>query len=101
MKMIKYMLRDRSNREECQDWSKSYFRSKRVVNGTNGYSGKFGDEEASMLKVDGKGVANFKNSVTGIAEYGQSVDGEINELKRCQSISKLGKERSVLIQFSI
>ena len=41
---------------------------KDVVGGTNGYSGKFGDEEASMLLIDGKGVTNFKKIVTGVAE---------------------------------
>ena len=34
----------------------------------DGYSGKFGDEEASMLWFEGKGVANFKESNTGFAE---------------------------------
>ena len=34
----------------------------------NGYSGKFGDEEASMLWFNGKGVAHFKKSSTGVAE---------------------------------
>ena len=36
--------------------------AKGVVSGSNGYSGKFGREEASMLCFDGKGVANFKNN---------------------------------------
>ena len=30
--------------------------AKDVVRGTNGYGGKFGDKETSMLLVDGKGV---------------------------------------------
>ena len=42
--------------------------TKDVVSGTNGYSGKFGDEEASMLGFNGKGVANFKRRGTGVAE---------------------------------
>ena len=29
-----------------------------------GYGRKFGDVEASMLLVDGKGVAHFKKSIT-------------------------------------
>ena len=37
-----------------------------MVGGSNGYSGKFGDEEASMLWFHGKGVAYFKESSTGI-----------------------------------
>ena len=32
---------------------------KKVWVGTNSFSGKFGDEEASMLLIDGKGVAHF------------------------------------------
>ena len=39
---------------------------KDVVGGSNGYSGKFGDEEASMLLVDGKGVAHFLSIITMI-----------------------------------
>ena len=31
-----------------------------IVGGSNGYSGKFGDEEASMLWFDGRGVVHFK-----------------------------------------
>ena len=65
---IKSIEQGRSNREEGQDWSKFYFCSKDVVSGANGYSGKFGDEEASMLWFDGKGVARFKKSSTGVAE---------------------------------
>ena len=42
--------------------------AKNVVRGTNGYSGKFGDEEASMLWFDGKGIAHFKERGTGVAE---------------------------------
>ena len=34
--------------------------AKDAVGGTNDYSGKFGDEEASMLSVDGKEIAHFK-----------------------------------------
>ena len=41
---------------------------KDVVGGSNGYRGKFGDEEASILWFDGKVVAHFKKSSTGIAE---------------------------------
>ena len=42
--------------------------AKDVVGGTNGYSGEFGDEKSFMLWLDGKGVANFKKSSTGVAE---------------------------------
>ena len=37
---------------------------KDVGSGTNDYSGKFGDEEASMLWFDEKGVAQYKKSST-------------------------------------
>ena len=33
--------------------------AKDVVEGTGGYSGKFGDEEVYMLLFDGKGVVHF------------------------------------------
>ena len=36
------------NKEDGQGWSKFYFCSKHVVDGTNSYDGKFEDEEASM-----------------------------------------------------
>ena len=42
--------------------------AKDVVGGMNGCSGKFGDEEASMLWFNGKGVAHLKKISTGIAE---------------------------------
>ena len=42
--------------------------AKDVVGGTNGYSGQFGDEKSFMLWLDGKGVAHFKKSSTGVAE---------------------------------
>ena len=38
------------------------------MGGSSGYSGKFGDEKASMLLIDGKGVAHFKESSTEVAE---------------------------------
>ena len=65
---IKSIEWGKSNREEGQDWSKFYFCRKNVVGGSNGYSGKFGDEEASMLWFYGKGVAHFKKSGTWVAE---------------------------------
>ena len=65
---IKSTERARSNREEGQDWSKFISATKDVVSGTNGYSGNFGDDEASMLWFDGKGVAHFKKRGTGVAE---------------------------------
>ena len=34
-----------------------------VIAGQNNYGGKFGDEEAFMLLVDGKGIEHFKKSV--------------------------------------
>ena len=57
-----------SNREEGQDWAKFNFCKKNVESGTNGYSGKFGDEEASMLWFNGKGVAHFTKRGTGVAD---------------------------------
>ena len=42
--------------------------TKDVVSSTNGYSGKFGDEEASMLWFNGQGVAHFKKRGAGVAE---------------------------------
>ena len=42
--------------------------TKDVVSDTNGYSGKFGDEEAYMLWFNGKGVAHFKKRGAGVAE---------------------------------
>ena len=42
--------------------------TKDIVSVTKGYSGKFGDEEESMLWFDGKGVAHFKKRGTGVAE---------------------------------
>ena len=42
--------------------------TKDVAGGSNGYSGKFGDEEASMLWFNGKGVAHFKKRSTRVAE---------------------------------
>ena len=36
--------------------------AKDVVGCSNGYSGNFGDEGASVLWFDGKGVAHFKES---------------------------------------
>ena len=46
---IKSIERGISNREEGQDWTKFYSAAKDVAGGTNGYSGKFRDEDASML----------------------------------------------------
>ena len=40
------------------------YATKDVVSGTNGYSRKFGDEEASMVWFNGKGVARFKKRGT-------------------------------------
>ena len=69
MKMgIKLKKWGMSKREEGQDWSKFCFGSKDTVGGSNGHNEKFGDEEESMLWFDGKGVANFKKSSTGVAE---------------------------------
>ena len=65
---IKSIECGRSNREEGQDWSKLFSATKDVVSGTNGYSGKFGDEEASMLCFNGKGVAHVKKRGTGVAD---------------------------------
>ena len=42
--------------------------AKYVVGGLNGYSGKFLDEEASMLWLDGKEAAHLKRSVKGVAD---------------------------------
>ena len=42
--------------------------AKDVLSGSNGCSGKFGDEEASMLRFDGKGIAHFTKRGTGVAE---------------------------------
>ena len=42
--------------------------AKDVVGGSNGYSGKFGGEKASMLWFNGKGVAHFKKISSGVAE---------------------------------
>ena len=43
--------------------------AKDAVGGNDNYSGKFGEEEVSMLLVDRKGVAYFKKSVAGMAKY--------------------------------
>ena len=54
----------RYNTGEGQDWSEFYFCRKRC-------SRRFewlGDEEASMLWFDGKGVAHFTKSSTAVAE---------------------------------
>ena len=65
MKMdIKSIEWDMSNREEGEDWSKFYCCTKDVGSGKNDYGGKFGDEEASMLWFDEKGVAQYKKSST-------------------------------------
>ena len=65
---IKSIEWDSSNREEVQDWSEFCFCKKDAAGGTNGYKENFGDDEASMLWFDGKGVAHFKKSSTGVAE---------------------------------
>ena len=41
--------------------------AKDAVGGTNGSSGKSGDEEASMLWFDGMRVEHFKESSTGVS----------------------------------
>ena len=46
----------------------SIYATKHVLSGMNCNNGKFGDEEASMLWFDGKGVAHFKKRGTGVAE---------------------------------
>ena len=37
------------------------FCGKHAVGGTGSFSGQFGDEEASVVLVDGKRVSHFKN----------------------------------------
>lgn len=40
----------------------------------NSYSRKCGDEEATMLLVDGKIDTHFKNSIKGVAEDTERAD---------------------------
>ena len=66
------------------------YAAKDVVSGTNGYSGNFGDEEASMLWFNGKGVEHFKKSSTGVAEDTESADGEIYKVDRFELFFEFG-----------
>ena len=91
MKMgIKSIEWDRSNKEEGQVGLNFASAANYVVGGPNSYSGKFGDEEASMLWFDGKGVAHCKKSSTGVAQDTESVNGEINEVDRFKSLFEFG-----------
>ena len=64
MKMdIKSIEWDRSNGKKVRIDPSFISAAKDVVGGTGGYSGEFGDEEASMLWFDGKGVAHLKKVV--------------------------------------
>ena len=64
---IKSIEWDKSSRKKVRIGPSFIPAAKDVVGGSNGYSGKFGDEEASMLWLDGKEAANFKKNSTGVA----------------------------------
>ena len=69
MKIIKSIARGRSYRGLSLA-SSFAARAEDVVSGTNSYSGKFEDEEASMLLTDEGRIARFKKSAAEIAEDG-------------------------------
>ena len=50
----------------------------------------FGDEEVSMLCFHGKGVANLKESGTGVAEDTQRAVGAINEVDGFKLLFEFG-----------
>ena len=65
---IKSIEWGRTNRKSARIGPSFISAAKYVVGGLNGYGGKFGDEEVSMLWFNGKGIANFKKRGTGVAE---------------------------------
>ena len=65
---IKSIEQGRSNRKKVRIGPSFISATKDVLSGTNGYGGKFGDEEESMTWFDGKEAAHVKKRGTGVAE---------------------------------